>query len=185
MAAHSSLEIAGVVSERVSRRSRPPVSEMRLRVAPQDGATTLALSLASVRAAHRLDVLALCDLDGALLASAGDAHAAAELAPLAASAARETPERRAAILPRLGVIVDVIESGVRGRDARTWVVAATATDPFRDVSAIVAAVEDILPRPATSSIVPSSSLAPASAPESLDGSFGLELDDDLFGDLFG
>jgi len=147
---------------------------MRVRVAPQDGATTLALSLASVRAAHRLDVLALCDLDGVLLASAGDGHAAEELAPLAAAAARETRERRASILPRLGVIVDTIEC-----DARTWVIAATATDPFRDIAAILVAVEEILPR------APRSSFAPPSNYEgTLDGTLGLELDDDLFGDMF-
>ncbi|MBI2392620.1 MAG: hypothetical protein HYV09_23750 [Deltaproteobacteria bacterium] len=135
MAAHVSLR-----SSPASRRSRPPISYTRVRAAAQDGATTLALSLASVRAAHRLDVLALCDLEGTLLASAGDAYAAEELAPFAASAARESRARRAEILPRLGVIVDTVERG-----GRTLVVAATATDPHRDVSAIVAAVEDALP----------------------------------------
>jgi hypothetical protein len=111
-----------------------------MRVAEQDGATTLALSLASVRAAHRLDVIALCHLDGTLLCSAGDRHAAEELAPFAARAASEPRGRRADILPRLGVIVETVEHG-----GRTWVLAATATDPARDVRAIVASIRDVLP----------------------------------------
>lgn len=160
MSAQSSVSIAPS-----SRRSRPPVSQTRIRVEPQDGATTLALSLATVRAAHRLDVLALCDLEGLLLASAGDRFAAEELAPLAAAAARETPERRAAILPRLGVIVDTIE-----RCARTWVVAATTTIPGRDVTALVAAIEDILPS------------TPTPADEQPEPDFSLDQDDDLFGE---
>lgn len=148
-----------------SRRSRPPISQTRLRAAPQDGDTTLALSLAAVRAAHRLDVIALCDLEGVVVASAGDRYAAEELAVVAAAAARETPERRAAILPRLGVIVDTLE-----RAARTWVVAATTTVPGRDRAALLAAVEDVLPT------------ADADEPEPV---FELErdLDDDLFADL--
>jgi hypothetical protein len=128
------------IAPRSTRRSRPPVSLVRVRVAEQDGATTLALSLASVRAAHRLDVIALCHLDGTLLCSAGDRYAAEELAPFAARAAHETRTRRADILPRLGVIVETVEHG-----GRTWVLAATATDPARDVRAIIASIREVLP----------------------------------------
>lgn len=127
------------IPPRSTRRSRPPVSFApfaRARVAEQDGATTLALSLASVRAAHRLDVIALCHLDGTLLCSAGDRYAAEELAPLAARAANEPRARRADVLPRLGVIVETVEHG-----GRTWVLAATAADPLRDVRALVASIE--------------------------------------------
>ena len=111
-----------------------------MRVAEQDGATTLALSLASVRAAHRLDVIALCHQDGTLLCSAGDRYAAEELAPFAARAAKRPRDQRADMLPRLGVIVETVEHA-----GRTWVLAATATDPARDVRAIVASIRDSLP----------------------------------------
>jgi len=123
-----------------ARRSRPPVSLARVRVVEQDGATTLALALASVRAAYRLDVIALCHLDGTLLCAAGDRYAAEELAPFAARAASQPRARRADILPRLGVIVETVERG-----GRTWVLAATAADPARDVRAIVESIRDALP----------------------------------------
>lgn len=160
MSAQSSVSIAPS-----SRRSRPPISQTRIRVEPQDGATTLALSLATVRAAHRLDVLALCDLEGVLLASAGDRFAAEELAPLASAAARECPERRAAILPRLGVIVDTLD-----RAGRTWVIAATTTVPGRDIAALVAAIDEILPT------------TPAFDGDEPEPDFALDQDDDLFGE---
>lgn len=128
---------------------------------------TLALSLASVRASHRLDVLALCDLEGTVIASAGDRFAAEELAPLASAAARERPERRAEILPRLGVIVDTVE-----RDARTWVIAATTTVPGRDLVALVAAIEEILP------------VSRPGADDTL-GGFALHLEDDPHDEPFG
>lgn len=120
------------------RRSRPPVSRVRTRFV--DSATTLALSLASARAAHRLDVVALLDLDGTLLASAGDRQAAEDLAELASRAAREPRARRAEILPRLGVIVETIE-----KDGATWVLAATAADPKRDVRAVLEMIHEALP----------------------------------------
>lgn len=120
------------------RRSRPPVSRVRLRIV--DSATTLALSLASARAAFRLDVIALLDADGVLLASAGDRRAAIDLASLASRAAREPRAHRASILPRLGVIVETLE-----KDGGNWVLAATAADPKRDVRAIVEMIFDALP----------------------------------------
>lgn len=128
--------MAAAVSLR--RSSRPPVSRVRIRVV--DSATTLALSLATARAAHRLDVVALLDLDGTLLASAGDRLAAEDLGALASRAAREPRARRAEILPRLGVIVELIE-----KDGATWVLAATATDPKRDLRGLVEMIHDALP----------------------------------------
>lgn len=111
---------------------------MRVRVV--DSATTLALLLATTRAAHRLDVIALLDMDGTLLASAGDRRAAEDLGALAVRAAREPRAKRASILPRLGVIVEVIE-----KDSGTWVLAATVTDPGRDVRGIVEMIREGLP----------------------------------------
>lgn len=159
------------------RRSRPPVSVVRLRAAEQDGATTLALSLASIRAEHRLDVIALCDLDGTLLCSAGDRIAAEELAPFAARAASQPRARRAEILPRLGVIVETVERG-----GRCWVLAATATDPARDVHAIVASIHEALP-----GIAAAASKTEEEEDEdfetALDQAFGESWDDDPLGDL--
>jgi hypothetical protein len=120
------------------RRSRPPVSRVRVRVV--DSATTLALSLASARAAFRLDVIALLDLDGTLLASAGDRRAAEDLASLASRAAREPRAHRASVLPRLGVIVETLE-----KDSATWILAATAADPKRDVRGMIEMIHDALP----------------------------------------
>lgn len=128
--------MAAAVSPR--RSSRPPVSRVRIRVV--DSATTLALSLATARAAHRLDVIALLDMDGIMLASAGDRRAAEDLASLASRAAREPRARRIEILPRLGVIVELIE-----KDGATWVLAATAADPKRDVRSIIEMIHDALP----------------------------------------
>lgn len=160
-----------------TRRSRPPVSVTRLRVAEQDGATTLALSLASVRAAHRLDVIALCDLDGTLLCSAGDRVAAEELAPFAARAASQPRGRRAEVLPRVGVIVETIEHG-----GRCWVLAATTTVPARDVHAIVASLRDALP-----GIAAAASKTEEEDDEdfetALDRAFGESWDDDPLGEL--
>jgi hypothetical protein len=151
---------------------------VRLRAAEQDGATTLALSLASVRAAHRLDVIALCDLDGTLLCSAGDRVAAEELAPFAARAANQPRGRRAEFLPRVGVIVETVERG-----GRSWVLAATTTDPARDVHAIVASIYDALP-----GIAAAASKAEDEEDEdfetALDQAFGESWDDeDPLGDL--
>lgn len=120
------------------RSSRPPVSRIRIRLV--DSATTLALSLASARAAHRLDVIALLDLDGVLLASAGDRHAAEDLAELASRAAREPRARRLEILPRLGVMVETLE-----KDGATWILAATAANPTRDVRAVIEMIYEALP----------------------------------------
>lgn len=123
-----------------SRRSRPRISIVRTRTTPQDGATTLALHLAVVRATHRLDVVALVDLEGTLLASAGDRTSAEELAAFAAHVAEQPPARRAQIVPSVGVIVELVEHG-----DRTWIVAATAIHPTRDVRAILASIRDVLP----------------------------------------
>jgi hypothetical protein len=128
--------MAAAVSAR--RSSRPPVSRTRIRVV--DSATTLALSLATARAAHRLDVIALLDMDGVMLASAGDRRAAEDLGSLATRAAREPRARRVEILPRLGVIVELIE-----KDGATFVLAATAADPKRDVRSIIEMIHDALP----------------------------------------
>jgi hypothetical protein len=128
--------MAAAVSPR--RSSRPPVSRVRIKIV--DSATTLALSLATARAAHRLDVIALLDMDGMMLASAGDRRAAEDLASLASRAAREPRARRVEILPRLGVIVELIE-----KDGVTWVLAATAADPKRDVRGIIEMIHDALP----------------------------------------
>lgn len=106
----------------------------------EEGATELALQLAVLRASFRLDVVALVARDGTLLASAGDLEAAEELAPFAAKAANEPRGRRFDVLPRLGVIVEVVEHA-----GRSWVLAATATDPARDVRAIVASLREVLP----------------------------------------
>jgi hypothetical protein len=105
-----------------------------------EGATTMALQLAVLRATFRLDVVALIATDGTLIASAGDVVAAEELAPFAARAAREPRGRRFDVLPRIGVIVEVVEHA-----GRSWVFAATTTDPNRDVRAILSALRDALP----------------------------------------
>lgn len=100
----------------------------------------MALQLAVLRASFRLDVVALIANDGTLIASAGDVAAAEELAPFAARAAREPRDRRFEVLPRIGVIVEVVEHA-----GRSWVFAATTTDPKRDVRAILSALGDVLP----------------------------------------
>ncbi|MGZ3451756.1 MAG: hypothetical protein ACXVEF_19255 [Polyangiales bacterium] len=125
-----------------SRRSRPPFSLARARAEmhADEGATTMAIQLAVLRASFRLDVVALVAVDGTLIASAGDVAAAEELAPFAAAAAREPRGRRGEVLPRLGVIVEVVEHA-----GRSWVFAATTTDPKRDVRAIVNALGEVLP----------------------------------------
>lgn len=169
--------MAAVVSTS-TRRSRPPVSVVRLRAAEQDGATTLALSLASIRAAHRLDVIALCDLDGTLLCSAGDRIAAEELAPFAARAASQPRARRADLLPRLGVIVETVERG-----GRSWVLAATATDPARDVHAIVASIHDALPGIAAAASRDVTDEEDEDFETALDQAFGETWDDDPLADL--
>jgi hypothetical protein len=100
----------------------------------------MALQLAVLRASFRLDVVALLAMDGRLIASAGDVAAAEELAPFAARAAREPRGRRFEVLPRIGVIVEVVEHA-----GKSWVFAATTTDPKRDVRAIIGALGEVLP----------------------------------------
>ncbi len=151
-----------------TRRSRPRISIVRTRTAPQDGATTLALQLAVVRATHHLDVVVLVDLEGTLLASAGDRTSAEELAAFAAHVAKQPPSLRARIVPTVGVIVELVEHG-----DRTWIAAATAAHPTRDVRAFLASVRDVLPTLAAAARARRDS----EADDELDSAF-----DDVFGD---
>jgi hypothetical protein len=140
----------------------------------EEGATTMAIQLAVLRASFRLDVIALVALDGTLVASAGDLAAAEELAPFAAAAAREPRWRRGDVLPRLGVIVEVVEHA-----GRSWVLAATATDPKRDVRALLAALGEVLPDLAAAAAVEDEDDDAFEA--ALDEGFADGEDDDWFG----
>lgn len=120
------------------RRSeaKPRIEVVR---APREEATTLALHLAIVAAAYRLDVLTLVDEDGIAIASVGDSAAALELAAIAASVVR-AGARRASILPRRGVLLESIASG-----ARRYAIAATGIDAAAEAHAIAEAVAEALP----------------------------------------
>lgn len=130
-----------------------------------DGATTLALQLATVRAELGLDVLVLVDLDGATLAGAGDTDAAEELAAFARSVATLAPHQRAQAVARVGVLVAQVTG-------RIWV-AATAERSLRDAEGLVAAVREVVPDP--------SAAEDEAMAASLEASFDAD-DDDPFAD---
>jgi len=113
---------------------REPSRETR---SANDGATTLALHLAAVRAELALDVVVVIDLDGTTLAAVGDPDAAEELAHFARSLTTLAEHQRAEAIRRVGVLVAPVTGDV-------WV-AATAERSLRDADTLVAMVREAVP----------------------------------------
>lgn len=137
-----------------------------------DGATTLALHLAALRREHDLDGVVVLDADTAgLLASAGEADAALELARFARSVLDLPPSAKAEATRRVSLLV----MHVRGS---LWVAANAERALHEDEGEdLVTAVRAAMPEEPTAE---DDALA-----ESLSRAFGEEDPDDPFVDWLG
>ncbi|MBL8718925.1 MAG: hypothetical protein JNL79_23280 [Myxococcales bacterium] len=141
MVARSSTAPRDPISVRVPSQ-RPRISVIIPKREPStrsanDGATTLALHLAAVRAELALDVVVVIDLGGTTLAAVGDPDAAEELAHFARSLTTLAEHQRAEAIRRVGVLVAPVTGDV-------WV-AATAERSLRDADTLVAMVREAVP----------------------------------------
>jgi len=111
------------------------VDSERRRFRSIDPETALLHQIQIAHERHGVELLVVCDLDGAPVAAAGDEERSFALAAFAAATAKNAPERQVIVTNQGFVIVDVVDA--RGR---TFVVAAQGRFAIPDVSGVSRAV---------------------------------------------
>jgi hypothetical protein len=107
----------------------------RRRTRSSDPEIALQMQLQTVLEAHDVDVLVIADLDGAPLATAGEAEPAMALAAFAAGVAKDHPLWQSMVTNQGFIVVQRVEVGIR-----TWVIAAQARFNLPDRRGIARAV---------------------------------------------
>jgi hypothetical protein len=107
----------------------------RRRTRSTDPEIALQMQLQTVLEAHDVDVLVIADLDGAALATAGEAEPAMALAAFAAGVAKDHPMWQSMVTNQGFIVVQRVEVGIR-----TWVIAAQARFNLPDRRGIARAV---------------------------------------------
>ena len=107
----------------------------RRRTRSIDPEIALQMQLQTVLEAHDVDVLVIADLEGAPLATAGEAEPAMALAAFAAAVAKDHPMWQSMVTNQGFIVVQRVEVGIR-----TWVIAAQARFNLPDRRGIARAV---------------------------------------------
>jgi hypothetical protein len=107
----------------------------RRRTRSIDPEIALQMQLQTVLEMHDVDILVIADLDGAPLATAGEAEPAMALAAFAAGVAKDYPTWQSMVTNQGFIVIQRVEIGIR-----TWVIAAQAKYSLPDRRGIARAV---------------------------------------------